>query len=72
MEKEVTIKLTLPEHRVDLQMLIHADQLYSLLFDIDERCRSIIKHDSCSHDKIEFAQEIRNMINSANVLHISD
>lgn len=60
---EVTFTYYLPDNKEDVWLHIHASDMYSLLYQIDQTCRSVVKYDDkATEDKIVFASEIRNMI----------
>ncbi len=62
---EVTFKYYLPDHEDELYLHSHASDMYSLLFEIDNVCRSLIKYgDEKIKDPIEFAEKIREMIHN--------
>jgi hypothetical protein len=57
------IEFTLPEEREEFDMFNKASFYYSLLTDIDNYCRSIIKHGVDANKPIEeVAENIRGMI----------
>ena len=60
---EVTFRYWMPEHSSDVYLHVNASRMYSILHDIDQRCRSVIKYeDHPSEDRIRLAEDIRNMI----------
>lgn len=60
---EVTFKYYLPENDDDVWIHINASKMYSLLWEIDQRCRSVVKYeDKASEDRVKLAEEIRQMI----------
>jgi hypothetical protein len=62
---EVTFKYFLPENQDELWLHVQASRMYTLLYEIDQNCRSITKYDSmASVDKIKLAEDIRQMIRS--------
>jgi hypothetical protein len=60
---EVIFKYCLPEHAEDVWLHIHASDMWSLLYEIDQKCRSVVKYDDkASEDKVSFAEQIRELI----------
>ena len=60
---EVTFKYYLPENQDESWLHTHAFIMYSILHDIDQHCRSIIKYeDSTEETRLDLAEEIRKMI----------
>lgn len=62
---EVTFKYFLPEHSDEVYLHTNSMQMYCLLHEIDQKCRSILKYeDNASPDKQKLAEEIREMIHN--------
>lgn len=61
---EVTFKYYVPEHDADIRMHINAGKMYSLLWDLDQHLRGIIKYGNLhsDHPRCVLAEEIREMI----------
>lgn len=60
---EVTFKYYLPDNQDELWIHTHASDMYSLLHDIDQHCRGIIKYDeTATEEKCKLAEHIRQMI----------
>lgn len=62
---EVIFKYYLPEHTTEIWITNHAQRMYSIIFDIDEMCRSVLKYeDGPDEGRSTLAQEIRDYIHS--------
>lgn len=60
---EVTFKYYLPENQDELWMHVHTYDMYSILYDIHQVCRTLLKHGNKDIKDLEqFAEKIRNMI----------
>lgn len=60
---EVSFKYYLPEHQDEVFLHVNAWKMYSLLHDIDQHCRSIIKYEENPIDsRLALAEKIRDMI----------
>lgn len=61
---EVTFKYYMPENKDDVWIHTNALKMYSLLHDIDQRCRSVMKYEDHPEDSPidKLAEEIRRMI----------
>jgi len=60
---EVTFKYFLPEHSDEVWIHTNAQQMYSLIWELDQKCRAVLKYeDNVSEAKQNLAQEIRDMI----------
>lgn len=58
-----TLEFDLPEEEVEFRAAVQGSQAKARLWDIDQRCRSLIKYnDAASDDAIRLAEEIRSMI----------
>lgn len=63
---EVSFKYYLPENDDEVWMHIHASDMYSILHDIDQHCRGILKYDNkATEDKRNLAEHIRNLIHES-------
>ena len=62
---EVTFKYYLPENQDDVFLHINASKMYSLLHDIDQHCRSVVKYEEkATEERIKLAEYIRDMIHN--------
>lgn len=62
---EVIFKYYLPEHAGEVFIHTNASKMYSLLWELDQRCRTVLKYeDGPSEDRQRLAEEIRDMIHS--------
>jgi len=60
---EVSFKYYLPEHKDDLFLHVNASKMYSLLSDIDNYCREIVRREPNAHEeRVNLAEYIRDMI----------
>lgn len=61
---EVTFKFYLPEHAEEVWRHMNASKMFSLLWDIDQKMRSITKYEDIEedHPRHKLAEEIRTMI----------
>ncbi len=60
---EVSFKYYLPEHQDELNLHINAWKMYSLLHEIDQHCRSIIKYkEDATEAEVNLCEKIREMI----------
>jgi hypothetical protein len=67
---EVTYKFHLPDNKDDLWMHYNSQKMYSLLYDINDKCRTVMKYEDNVHDsRFNLAEEIRNMIGEEINLH---
>lgn len=58
-----TLEFDLPEEEGDFNAAVQGRDARLALWEIDQRCRSLIKYaDDPSEDAIRLAEEIRNMI----------
>ena len=58
----VTIRFTLPDEQADYNAARIGRAACAALWDIDQRCRSLVKHGSPSDGEARLAEEIRTMI----------
>ena len=57
------LEFELPEEEVEFRAAVQGSQAKAALWDIDQRCRALIKYnDDASDDARRLAEEIRNMI----------
>lgn len=61
---EVTFKYYLPEHSDDVFIHTHASDMYCLLWEIDQLCRTVCKYEEIpeTDGRYKLAEEIRDMI----------
>ena len=65
-QSEVTFKYYLPDNREDMIMHMLAPDMYSVLHEIDQKCRSHVKYDDkATQESVDFAEEIREFIHSS-------
>lgn len=62
---QVTLTYDLDEDAGDLQAALCGRKAFSSLWDIDQRCRSILKHGEPSEETARLVEEIRQMIREA-------
>lgn len=58
----ITIRYTLPDEQADFDAARLGRAMASALWDIDQRCRSVLKHGDPSDETARLAEEIRQMI----------
>lgn len=58
----VTITFDLPEEYHDLEAALRGAEAQSVLWDIDQHCRSLLKHGEPTAEARALAQQIREMI----------
>lgn len=58
----VTFTFDLYEDNDLLAIFMHARNMYSLIQDIDDKCRSLLKYQAASKELDKFAEEIRELI----------
>ncbi|MEY3203964.1 MAG: hypothetical protein RLZZ21_295 [Planctomycetota bacterium] len=61
----VTLRYTLPEEQADFDAARQGAEARSLIWDIDQRCRSVIKYGAPSEETARLAEEIREMIGAS-------
>ena len=65
---KATLTYTLPDEDRDFRLALQGADAVQLLWDIEQRCRSVIKHEHEPHeDRIRLAEEIRRMIHESDV-----
>lgn len=57
-----TLTFTLPDEQVEFLAAIRGQQALSVLWEIDQHCRSIVKHGDPSPDVRQLCEHIREMI----------
>lgn len=57
-----TLRYTLPDEQAEFDAARTGAEARLVLWDIDQRCRSLIKHGEPSSDALRLAQEIRRLI----------
>ena len=59
---KATLQFNLPDEQSDFNAAIHGREALSILWDIDQRCRSLLKHGEPTEEQAKLAEEIREMI----------
>ena len=63
-----TLSYTLPDEDRDIRLALQGPYAVQLLCEIEQRCRSVIKHEHEPHeDRIRLAEEIIRMIHDSSV-----
>jgi hypothetical protein len=63
-----TLSYTLPDEDRDFRLALQGADAVQLLLEIEQRCRSVVKHEHEPHeDRIRLAEEIRRMIHESGV-----
>ncbi len=57
-----TLRFTLPDEQGEFDAARLGRQALSTLWDIDQRCRALVKHGTPTMQERELAEEIRDMI----------
>jgi hypothetical protein len=57
-----TLKFDLPDEQGDFNAAIHGREALTILWEIDQRCRSLLKHGEPTEEEARLAREIREMI----------
>jgi hypothetical protein len=58
------LRFTLPDEQADFDAALAGRKALVALWEIDQRCRSLLKHGEPTPDEARLAQEIRDMIPS--------
>ena len=58
------LRFSLPEEESEFNSAQQGREAKSVLWDIDQRCRSLLKHGDPTEEEARLAQEIRDMIPS--------
>lgn len=60
---QATLTFTLPEEQEEFDSACQAGGVKSLLWDLDQKCRSVLKYEASPHEeRCRLAEEIREMI----------
>lgn len=59
---KATLQFNLPDEQGDFDAAIHGREALSVLFDIHQRCRSLLKHGNPTNEEARLAEEIQEMI----------
>lgn len=59
---KATLKFDLPDEQGDFDAAILGREALSVLWDIDQRLRSLLKHGEPTEEQAKLAEEIREMI----------
>ena len=57
-----TLTFTLPDEEAEHRAAIQGGEAKRVLWDIDQRCRAVLKHGSPSDETARLAEEIRGLI----------
>jgi len=57
-----TLRFTLPEEQAEFDAARLGRQMVATIWEIDQRCRSLLKHGEPSRETGQLAEEIRQMI----------
>lgn len=60
-----TLRYSLPDEQADFDAAREGQAARSLLWEIDQRCRSLLKHGEPTSETRQLAEEIRGMILAA-------
>jgi hypothetical protein len=58
----VTLRYRLPDEQAEYDAARQGAEAKSVLWDIDQRCRSLLKHGEPGHEAARLAEQIRDMI----------
>jgi hypothetical protein len=59
---KIVIEFDLPDEQPDFDAAIHGREALLVIWDIDQRCRSLLKHGEPTEEQAKLAEEIREMI----------
>lgn len=59
---KVTIEFEIPEEQGELDAALKGREAISVLWDVDQRLRGLLKHGEPTEEQAELAREIREMI----------
>lgn len=59
---KATLKFDLPDEQGEFNAALHGREALSVLWEIDQRCRSLLKHGDPTEEQAKLAEEIREMI----------
>ena len=59
---KATLTFNLPDEQADFNAAIRGREAISILWEIDQRCRSLLKHGEPTEEQAKLAEEIREMI----------
>ena len=62
-----TLRFTLPGEQAEYDAARQGGEARALLWDIDQRCRAILKYSEPSEETARLAEEIREMIGASKV-----
>lgn len=57
-----TLRFRLPDDQADFDAALAGRQALAALWEIDQRCRSLLKHGQSSGETAQLAEQIRHMI----------
>lgn len=65
---KASLQFTLPDEESEFTDAVEGHEAKSLIWDIDQHCRSLIKYnDNASDETIAFAESIRQMIHESTI-----
>ena len=59
---KVTIEFEIPEDQGELDAALRGREAISVLWEVDQRLRGLLKHGELTEEQTELAREIRDMI----------
>lgn len=59
---KATLQFDLPDEQGDFAAAIHGREALTVLWEIDQRCRGLLKHGEPTEEEARLAEEIRQMI----------
>ena len=62
-----TLRFTLPDEQAEFAAAVQGQAAKAILWDIDQRCRAILKYSEPSEETARLAEEIREMIGASKV-----
>jgi len=66
----VTYEFKLPDHRYELEKFQIADKMYSALIDIDNQCRSCLKHRELTDEMYSLLDSLRDLVIESGVRNL--
>lgn len=71
-QPEITFKYYAQDNKEDIWLHMNAREMWSVLWDVDQRCRCLIRHGHGQDLSLDdFAQEIRDMISQIDLNKVS-
>lgn len=59
---KINFEFSLPDERADFLAAVNGAEALAILWDIDQRCRGLLKYGEPTPEQARFAEEIRQMI----------